>query len=184
MNSESKKIFTTKKIVTAALFLAIGWLPPLLTGQIRSIGQMLLPMHLPVMVSSYILGPVWGMLLGFLTPLTRSLIFGMPALYPNAAGMAFELASYGFFCGFLFKLFGTSKKESNSIIVLKYYGSLIASMLIGRAVWGIVRVIMSGVTQTPITWKIFFATEFVKAWPGMIIQLIIIPPLVRSIKRM
>jgi len=184
MNSESPKLFTTKKIVTAALFLAIGWLLPLLTGQIKTIGQMLLPMHLPVIISGYILGPFWGLLLGFITPVTRSLIFGMPALYPNAVGMAFELASYGFFCGFLFRLLGKSKKESNSTVILKYYGSLIVSMLIGRAVWGIVRVIMSGVTQTPITWKIFFATEFVKAWPGMIIQLIIIPPLVRSIKRM
>ena len=35
-----------KKMVTAALLLAIGMVLPFFTGQIKEIGNMLLPMHL------------------------------------------------------------------------------------------------------------------------------------------
>ena len=63
------------KICLAALFLALGWLMPFLTGQIPEFGNMLLPMHIPVMICGFVLGPVYGALIGFITPLTRSLIF-------------------------------------------------------------------------------------------------------------
>ena len=48
------------KICLAALFLSLGWLMPFLTGQIPEFGNMLLPMHIPVMICGFILGPVYG----------------------------------------------------------------------------------------------------------------------------
>lgn len=173
MNSTTKK---TKKLVMAALLLALCWLLPFLTGQLQSLGQMLLPMHLPVMVGGFILGPVWGLAIGFLGPLTRSLIFGMPVMYPMAVGMAFELAAYGFFCGFFHKLFRKTK-------FLRSYGTLIISMLLGRVVWAIARLVMLGIVKTPFTWQIFLTMEFVNAWPGMLLQLLIVPPLVNALKK-
>ena len=90
------------KICLAALFLALGWLMPFLTGQIPEFGNMLLPMHIPVMICGFVLGPVYGALIGFITPLTRSLIFGMPPILPTGLAMCFELMTYGFiWCWFL-----------------------------------------------------------------------------------
>lgn len=172
MNSTVK----TKKLVMAALLLALCWLLPLLTGQLRSFGQMLLPIHLPVMIGGFILGPAWGLAIGFLAPLTRSLIFGMPVMYPMAVGMAFELAAYGFFCGLFHNLFHKKK-------YLRSYGTLIISMLLGRIVWAVARLIMFGIVQTPFTWKMFITTEFVNAWPGMLLQLLIVPPVVNALKK-
>jgi predicted membrane protein len=83
-----------KKLAIAAMLLAIGYVLPFFTGQIQQIGNMLLPMHLPVMLAGLILGWQYGLAVGFITPITRSLIFGMPMLYPGAVAMAFELATY------------------------------------------------------------------------------------------
>ena len=166
----------TKKLVAAGMLLAIGWLLPLLTGQIQSIGQMLCPMHLPVMIGGFVLGPVYGLLLGFITPLTRSLLFGMPVMYPGAVGMAFELAAYGFCCGAFYKVFEKHEK-------MRVYFALIVSMLIGRLVWAAARLVMLGVTQTPLTWKIFITTEFLNAWPAIILQLLIIPKIVQILRK-
>ena len=173
MNDSTKK---TKKLVMAALLLALCWLLPFLTGQLQTLGQMLLPMHFPVLIGGFVLGPFWGLIIGFLGPLTRSLIFGMPVMYPMALGMAFELAAYGFFCGFFHKVFHRTK-------YLRSYGTLIVSMLLGRIVWGIARLVMLGIVQTPFTWKMFITMEFVNAWPGILLQLLIIPPLVNALKK-
>ena len=40
----------TLKLVLAALFLALAYVMPFLTGQIPEIGAMLCPMHLPVLL--------------------------------------------------------------------------------------------------------------------------------------
>lgn len=48
------------KMVLAALFMALAYVLPYLTGQIPEIGQMLCPMHLPVLLCGFFCGPVWA----------------------------------------------------------------------------------------------------------------------------
>ena len=48
--------FSTKNMVTAAVFLALGMVLPFFTGQIPTIGSMLLPMHIPVLICGYVCG--------------------------------------------------------------------------------------------------------------------------------
>ena len=43
---------STRKLVFAALFLALGLVLPFLTAQIPQVGSMLLPMHLPVLLGA------------------------------------------------------------------------------------------------------------------------------------
>ena len=50
----------TKKLVYSALFLALALVLPFLTGQIQTFGQMLAPMHLPVLLCGFVCGPVCG----------------------------------------------------------------------------------------------------------------------------
>ena len=82
------KSIDIKRMVLAALFVAIGFLLPFLTGQIQQIGNMLSPMHIPVLLCGFVCGPFWGLLVGAVTPLLRSLTLGMPPLMPVAAAMA------------------------------------------------------------------------------------------------
>lgn len=94
----------TKKLVYSALFLALALVLPFLTGQIQTFGQMLAPMHLPVLLCGFLCGPVWGLAVGAVAPLLRSMMFGMPPMFPTAVAMAFELAAYGLFSGLFYHL--------------------------------------------------------------------------------
>jgi len=70
--------------------------------------------------------------------------------------MAFELATYGFFTGYLRKL--------PTLL------NLILSMLAGRLVWGLVRFALLGFGTLNFSWQIFVAGAFVNALPGIILQ--------------
>ncbi|MGI6333834.1 MAG: ECF transporter S component [Saccharofermentanales bacterium] len=166
---------TTRKLVFAAVALALGMVLPFLTGQIPAIGSMLLPMHIPVLLAGFVCGGPLGMAVGFILPLLRSLTLTMPPLYPAAVAMAFEMAAYGLLTGVLYKLL--PKKP------VFLYVNLIVSMLLGRLVWGAARLILFWISGGSFTWQIFLAGAFLNAWPGILLQLIIIPPLVVALTR-
>ncbi len=128
----------TQKFTLSAMLIAIGMVLPFLTGQIPQIGNMLCPMHMPVFLCGLICGWPYGMAVGFVLPVLRSVIFGMPMLYPSAISMAFELATYGFVSGFLY-----NRSRWQCIIAL--YRSLILAMISGRIVWGVVQTILLGI---------------------------------------
>ncbi len=163
------------RLVTAAMCLALCMVLPLLTGQIPEIGSMLCPMHLPVLLCGFLCGPLWAGAVGFAAPLVRFVIFGMPPLMPTGLAMAFELAAYGAVSGVLYRLL--PRKTVN------LYVSLLAAMAAGRVLWGIVRVMLTGVTGSAFTWAAFMAGAVTNAVPGIILQLVLIPVLVRALER-
>lgn len=154
--------------------MAIGIILPFFTGQIQVIGNMLLPMHIPVMLCGLICGWKYGLAVGFIMPLLRSVLFSMPPMYPGAVAMAFELATYGFVIGILYERFYWH-------CIKALYKSLIASMVAGRIVWGIVMAFLLGLNSFGI--KIFYTQAFLNAIPGIIIQLIIIPVIMVALKK-
>ncbi len=165
------------KITLAAMLLALAWVLPFLTGQIPEIGRMLLPMHIPAFLAGLLLGPKYGLMLGFLMPITRSLIFTMPPIYPTATAMAFELAAYGFFSGLLFYYLNQYKLR----FIVNVYISLLVAMLAGRIVWGLVYS-MLGLFGNLFTFQMFITGALIIAWPGMIVQCIIIPIVMQTLK--
>ncbi len=165
-----------KNSVLTAMFLAIGLVLPFLTGQIKEIGNMLLPMHLPVFLCGLICSWKYGLVLGFVMPLMRSAIFHMPMMYPNAVAMAFELATYGFVAGYLY---GKSKYKCTKAL----YKSILSAMIAGRVVWGVAEVILLGVNGELFTLSAFISGAFAKAIPGIIIQLILIPAIMVALGR-
>ena len=152
---------------TAAMLFAVGLVLPFLVGQIPQIGSMLCPMHIPVLLCGLILGWKYGLAVGFLLPLVRSLLFGMPAIFPNAVSMAFELAAYGAVAGFVY-----FKKQY--FCLRSCYVALITAMIAGRAVWGLTRYVLLAF-GVPFTFEIFMTAAFLNAIPGIIVQLILIP---------
>ncbi len=164
-----------KKLILAAVCLALCMVLPFLTGQIPQIGVMLSPMHLPVLLCGYLCGPLYGVLVGAVAPLLRYALFGMPAIFPMGISMCFELMTYGLITGLLYPRL--PKK-------LPYlYLSLIAAMLAGRAVWGCVRALLSGVSGAAFTWQAFFAGTFTGALPGIVVQLVLVPALVLALRK-
>ena len=158
------------KTVYAAMFLALSYVMPFLTGQIPEIGSMLCPMHVPVLLCGFICGWPWGLAVGFVAPLLRSLTLGMPPLFPTAVCMAFELAAYGVVAGLMHKILPRKK--------ISIYGSLFVSMVVGRIVWGCAMLICTGIKGGSFTLAAFVAGAFTKAIPGIIAQIILVPIIV------
>lgn len=165
-----------KNLTLAAMFLALGLVLPFLTGQIPQIGSKLLPMHIPVFLCGLICGWKYGGVVGFILPLLRSAIFGMPVFFPSATAMAFELMTYGAVAGFLYSI-------SRWQCVRALYRCLISAMLAGRLVWGIVQYIQLGMSGGVFTWQIFFTGAFADAIIGVILQLILIPCVMVALNR-
>ena len=165
-----------KKVILSAMFLAIGVVLPFLTGQIKEIGNTLLPMHIPVMLCGLVCGAQYGLAVGFILPLLRSVTVSMPPLYPNAVWMAFELATYGFVIGLLY-----FRREKKSVKYL--YFCLIMSMISGRVVWGIVKTILLGLGGNAFTLKAFITGGLLDAIPGIILQLVLIPCIITLINK-
>ena len=158
------------------MFLGTGLVLPFLTGQIQQFGNMLLPMHIPVLLCGLICGPLYGMVTGFALPVIRSLIFMMPVMYPNAVAMAFELGSYGLVIGLIYRILGKSNLKN-------IYISMIVSMISGRIVWGFAEVILLGIKNQTFTLEAFIAGGFINAVPGIILQLILIPAIMMALNK-
>lgn len=90
-----------KNLCLSAVCLALCMILPFLTGQIPQIGNALSPMHIPVLMCGLLCGWPYGLLIGFIAPLLRFALFGMPPLMPAGLAMMFELATYGALAGLL-----------------------------------------------------------------------------------
>lgn len=166
---------STKKLVLSALFIALGIVLPFFTGQVPQIGNMLLPMHIPVLICGFVCGAPYGLTVGLITPLLRSLLFSMPPMMPKAVGMAVELAVYGLITGLMYAKFKHKK--------FGIYISLITAMIVGRIAWGITSFILFTILGNPFTWELFAAEAFLNAIPGIIVQLILIPVLIYALNK-
>lgn len=160
-----------RKMTFAALYLALALVLPFLTGQIPEIGSMLCPMHIPALLCGFVCGWPWGLAVGFVSPLLRSVLFGMPAMFPGAVSMAFELAVYGAAAGFLCRVLPEKLPG-------RLYITLVIAMVCGRIVWGLVRFLLAGLAHTTFSAQMFLAGAVTTALPGIILQLVVIPPLV------
>ena len=166
---------SVKKLILAALFLAMAMVLPFLTGQIPEVGSMLCPMHIPALLCGFFCGWPWGLMVGFVAPLLRSVTFGMPPMFPVAICMAFELATYGAVAGALYQKLPRKKSS--------IYVALLAAMVLGRLVWGAAQFACLGRTGSSFSLSAFWAGAVATAIPGIIVQIILIPVLVMVLEK-
>lgn len=169
------KTATTKTLVLAALFLALALVLPFLTGQIPEIGSMLCPMHIPALLCGFFCGWPWGLAVGLIAPVLRSILFGMPPMFPVAVCMSAELAAYGAASGFMYRKLPHSRAS--------IYLSLLAAMVSGRLVWGAARFLCAGLNPSAFGFAAFWAGAITTALPGILLQLVVIPLLVMLLQK-
>ena len=173
MNTKTRS--RTHQLVLAALFLALAFVLPMITGHVPQIGNMLCPMHFPVLLAGFVLGGPWGLALGFIAPLLRSVLFGMPPMYPIAISMAFELATYGLVSGLVWH------RVKHTLPMM--YAALVSAMVAGRLVWGAVRFVLAGLSGTAFPFSAFLSGALLTAVPGIIAQLILIPLILSTLQK-
>ncbi len=131
-------------------------------------------MHFTIFLCTFICGWQYSTAVGLILPLLRSFMFGAPVLFPNAISMAFELCVYGLIAGIIYQ----NTKNKN---ILSVYTSMITAMICGRVVWGIAQLMLLGIKSEAFTFQMFFTAAFINAVPGILLQLILIPPIISAL---
>ena len=173
-NTSSANSLKVRRLTYAAICLALALVLPFLTGQIPQIGSALCPMHIPVLLCGFLCGWPWGLAVGFIGPLLRSVLFGMPPMYPTAAAMAFELATYGAVAGFVYFRKGYFCMKS-------LYKAMLIAMVAGRVVWAAAMTVLMGINGGAFTMEMFLAGALLNAIPGIAVQLVLIPALMLAL---
>lgn len=173
MKRNSKTIRTALGAMLTALSIV---LPQVfhLTG-IPQVGAVFLPMHIPVLLSGFLLGPVYASVIGALAPIISHLLTNMPAS-ARLPFMIVELLFYGLASGLFYHVFKLKDKKFGAVI------SLVLAMLVGRLAYALSLVVaaeffgveggfMAAVTAT------------VTGVYGIVLQFITIPPIVFACKK-
>ncbi len=168
----------TRRITYGAVLLALTLALPQLFHFVGGgqAGAVFLPMHIPVLLGGLILGPAFGFILGVFAPILSFTVTGMP-MAARLPFMILELGAYGFASGLLYQTFGLHKKW------IGVYVALPCAMLMGRLVYalsiifagsffGLANMRLQAVIAATITGLI-----------GIVVQLIIIPPIVLALKK-
>lgn len=162
-----------RRLACAALLVAVGLLLPpvfhLVGGQ--AAGGMLLPMHLPVLLAGLLFGPSVGVAVGVLTPLLSFLLSGMPTL-AKLPFMLIELAAYGAVSGLC------CVKAKLPVPV-----GLLAAQAAGRLVNALGLWIAGALFELPVSGPLSVWTALVTGLPGVAIQWIVLPLLIRALKK-
>jgi len=163
---------SVRQIVISGLFITMGLILPVIF-HFFGLGSTFLPMHIPVLISGFILQAHYSVLVGAMTPLLSSVITGMPPIFPVMPYMVFELAVYAVSVSFL------SQK-----LLFNSYLTLICSMISGRIAAGIAVWVMTGLFEAKLPDPfVFFVSTVSSGIPGIVIQLLIIPPIVIVLKK-
>lgn len=168
----ASKRFSVRNLILTSLFICLGVLIPYITGHAAGIpGNILLPMHLPVLLCGFICGWQYGAVCGLITPLVSSLLTAMPPLWPMLPIMACELLIYGVISGLTYRKFKWN-----------IYASLITAMAAGRVVYGLIFALLTTVSTQPIK-AAGVGAAIITGIPGILIQLVFIPILVKAVEQ-
>ncbi|PLX18308.1 MAG: ECF transporter S component [Candidatus Muiribacterium halophilum] len=162
----------TRQLSLSAIFIAIGVLFPIVFHfVIAGSGPIFLPMHIPVLISGFFLSPIFAFIVGILTPILSSLLTQMPPLMPILPIMMTELSLAAIVISFLVKI----KKG-------KVISQLLVAMIIARIGSGITIYIMMNMIKIRLDPIIYLKGSLITGLPGILIQLILIPIIIKRIK--
>lgn len=164
--------FNTRSLIISGVLMAFGLVIPMAFHGAGMAGPIFLPMHIPVLVGGFILSPVYAMFVGMLTPVLSSFLTGMPPAFPILPIMIFELGLYGLSISIL-------KRKTS----LNMFYILIVGMLVGRIGAGTVVVLLAGGFGLKMKPIIYLQGAVANGLPGIVLQLIFIPPLMKAVER-
>lgn len=156
-----------KMFISSGFFVAIGIVLPMMFHAF-GLGSTFLPMHIGVLMGGYFLDVPYALLVGAVTPILSNVLTGMPPAFPVLPYMVFELAVYGAVTSIIHR-----ELRGNPYI------SLVLAMVLGRIAAAFVVSILISFFATKLPGPItFIIGAITQGLPGIIIQLIFIPPTV------
>lgn len=165
-------------VLLTILFTALGVSLPVIFHRLGIAAIRFSPMHFPVLLSSLLLGPVSGLIVGIFSVLFSMMITGMPVLFPTGIAMLFELAAYGISASLLQKKLFPMKKN-----YLSFLASLVIAMIAGRLVHGLVQYILTLFTSSEYSLLKFWNGCFTVSFPGIVLQIVLLPLLALAVSK-
>lgn len=166
------KLSTVKKSIITAVCLALCVVLPQAFHAVGA-GTVFLPMHIPILLCGLICGAPYGLLCGAAGPVLSHLFTKMPPM-EMLPSMMVECAVYGLVAGIMM-LVKTRKVYGD------LYLSLICAMLAGRIVAGITKALIFNFGAYSMS--AWIASSFVTSWPGIVIQIVLIPTIVFALMK-
>jgi len=163
---KKQALATVVAIFTAVLLPQIFHKLGMLLGVESALGESLLPMHLPVLILGLVAGPVAGVIAGALSPLTSSVLSGMPAT-PLLPFLMLELAAYGLLAGMLHNV---KMPLLGKLLLVQIAGRVLKAGAILFAVYGL----GNQTVHIPMIWN-----SVIVGLPGILLQWCLIPVLLR-----
>lgn len=167
------KMTPVKKLVFAAVCVALCVVVPQAFHMIPNAGTVFLPMHIPVLLCGLVCGWPYGLICGLLGPLLSNLTFQMPpaAMLPS---MMVECAVYGLVTGLMMEHIYTRHP------IADLYISMVTAMILGRVVSGLAKSLIFSPGTAPFAWV---TTSLAAGIPGIIIQLVLMPAVIFALTK-
>ncbi len=162
------KLQPVKLVLFSILFIALDIALPYLAHQFHLAGPMFLPLHFMALTAGLLLGWQAGLIVGLVSPFMSFVFSGMPPVLMLPL-MTLEIGAYGLIAGLL--------REKLRINI---FASLLIALIGGRLIWYAGLLITTGGLLKSFD-KIWSAG--ILGWPGLLIQLLLIPPLVVGLKK-
>ena len=163
--TKRRSVPALKNSILTAMFCALCIVLPMAFHAVPQGGVIFSPMHIPVLLCAFICGWQYGLVTAVVGPTLSFLTTGMP----NAAtlpSMIVELAVYALTSALLLKVIRTGNTYAD------LYICLVVAMITGRVIGGIVKALFFVEDYSVSVWATAY---FVKSFPGIVIQLILIP---------
>ncbi|NJK89194.1 MAG: hypothetical protein HC923_07160 [Myxococcales bacterium] len=135
------------------------------------LGHVFMPMYLPLVLLGFLVRPTAAGMTAFVIPIGSALFTGMPPFHPPIAWvMALELASMAAIARPMRRaLRGLPSLVALGLVLLvgralNFYGMLVAARLMGM----------------PDTFTA--GLSFLLGWPGVVLMLVVIPPVLRAVE--
>ncbi len=161
-------MYNGRDLLLGGLFLALALTLPVLFHT-AGLGSAFLPMFFPLLLAGFFTAPVVAAAVGFTAPLLSALLTGMPPFFPP---IAFIMMLEGL-------VLGGGPAWLHQKLRWGVYPSLIVTLILDR-------LLLFGCVLLAAAWLnlpqgILGAASVVRGIPGIILILVIIPPLVKNL---
>jgi len=153
-----------KQIIWAILLVVIGIILSIIFHAIGSC-KAFLPMHITVMLGGFILSWPYAIAVALITPLLNWIFTGSPP-FSGLLYMIPELVTYTIVINALYR------RNENALFMKRVYLPLLIAMILGRLTASLFQAVLFANSVGLIA---FFASTIIIGFPGIILQLIIIP---------
>ncbi len=170
-SSKSFGSITNRQLVVAATAIALGTIIPFLFHGIKGAGPLFLPLYYPVIIASFLLTPSLAALTGLLTPVSSTVLTGMPPINPPIVLiMMIELLVLAGSIAVIHRRFAVSHRTT-----------IFLAVLVNRVVYAGMLVVFAELFRLPAF--SFSLVRVISSWPGLLIILLILPALSREIEK-